>query len=73
MLQRLWLGLRSGARAVAYQVAEAFGEHDYDRYVATWNARHVGQTPTAEHRPMSAREFFDWRVERKYGGGFSRC
>jgi uncharacterized short protein YbdD (DUF466 family) len=73
MVSRVWLGLRDRARAIAYQVAEVFGEHDYDRYLVDWKSRHPDGAPAAGHRPMSAREFFDFRLERKYGGGFSRC
>jgi uncharacterized short protein YbdD (DUF466 family) len=57
-------------RHAGYAVADLFGEHDYARYLADWEARHA-HGPT-EERPMSAREFFDWRLEQKYGGGAPR-
>jgi uncharacterized short protein YbdD (DUF466 family) len=56
--------------AAGYAIAEAFGEHDYDRYLADWQTRHLAPT---DHRPMSAREFFDQRLARKYPDGWSRC
>jgi uncharacterized short protein YbdD (DUF466 family) len=66
LLLTIWRGLR----AVGYAIAEVFGEHDYDRYVADWRARHP--TPV-DHSPMTAREFFELRMARKYPDGWSRC
>lgn len=73
MINRIWLGLRDGVRAASWNVAEVFGEHNYDRYLADWSARHPDRAPDPAHRPLTAAEYFDLRLEKKYGGGVSRC
>lgn len=65
--------LIAGARRAAWNVAEVFGEHNYDRYLADWRSRHPTPPGDPAHRPMTAAEYFDLRLEKKYGGGFSRC
>jgi uncharacterized short protein YbdD (DUF466 family) len=66
VLRQIWRSLA----AAGYAIAEAFGEHDYDRYLADWRIRHPNPT---DHSPMTAREFFDRRIARKYPDGWSRC
>ena len=66
LLRRIWRSLA----AAGYAIAEAFGEHDYDRYLADWQSRHTAPT---DHQPMTARQFFDLRLARKYPDGWSRC
>jgi uncharacterized short protein YbdD (DUF466 family) len=56
-------------------VQEYFGEHEYDRYLADWQARHAhldASLPGA-HQPMSRRAFFERRLEIRYGGTVQRC
>ena len=68
-------------RAARYWVREFFGENDYARYVADWQARHTGgeagmacTLPAgAEHRMMTEREFFSYRLQIRYGNGVQRC
>lgn len=60
-------------RTVRYWVREYFGENEYARYVAAWQARHAGMDGDGEHRMMTAREFFDHRLAVKYGGVIQRC
>ena len=56
-------------------VQEYFGEHDYDRYLADWHARHATLDAADEtmHRPMTRRAFFEQRLQIKYGGTVQRC
>jgi uncharacterized short protein YbdD (DUF466 family) len=67
----------AGWRWLVYWTREFFGEHDYARYVADWNARHAaafdppGVTPG--HRLLTAGEFFSERLGIRYGGGVNRC
>jgi uncharacterized short protein YbdD (DUF466 family) len=62
---------------VRYWIREFFGENDYARYVADWNARHPEGGAAAAHggghRLLTEREFFDERLRIKYGGGVQRC
>ena len=65
----------AGWRWVLHWTREFFGENEYPRYVAEWQARHA--TIPAElapgHRLLTAREFFDDRLRIRYGGGVNRC
>lgn len=62
-------------RAAWWWVREFFGEHEYERYLADWQARHPGLDPATAgpHRPMTRREHFDFRLEIRYGGTIQRC
>jgi uncharacterized short protein YbdD (DUF466 family) len=64
-------------RGAWWWVQEYFGEHEYDRYLAGWRARHPGLDPRdaadSAHRPMSRRDFFEHRLQVKYGGTVQRC
>lgn len=63
---RFWASAR-------YWVREFFGENDYARHVAEWQARHAGIEPDGTHHLMSEREFFEYRLKIKYGGVIQRC
>ena len=66
--------LRSRWSSAVYWLREISGDNAYDHYVADWQVRHSRPEPPAgEHKLMTAREFFDWRMDRKYGPGFQRC
>ena len=81
MASPLLIGLGRRFDTARYWVREFFGENEYARYVADWQARHAaGDHPEAcslvpggEHRMMSEREFFDYRLNIKYGGAIQRC
>lgn len=66
------IGLLRGAW---WWVREYFGEHDYDRYLDDWRARHAALDPTeqATHQPLTRRAFFEERIQIKYGGTVQRC
>lgn len=56
-----------------YWVREFFGENDYARYVAEWQARHAELAPDETHHLMTEREFFDYQLQVKFGGAIQRC
>lgn len=60
-------------RQARYWVREFFGENDYARHVAEWEARHAGTGPDETHRLMTEREFFEYQLQIKYGGVVQRC
>jgi uncharacterized short protein YbdD (DUF466 family) len=66
--------LRRRWSSAVYWLREISGDNAYEHYVADWHACHTGpERPPGEHKLMTPREFFDWRLERKYGQGFQRC
>jgi uncharacterized short protein YbdD (DUF466 family) len=67
--------VRASLRTAWWWVQEFFGEHDYDRYLSDWRARHPDLDPAAPgaHGPMSRRAFFEHRLTIKYGGTVQRC
>ncbi len=68
-------------RRLGYWIREFFGENDYARYVAEWNARPIeseagsssGAPGGSEHRLLTEREFFSERCRVRYGSGVQRC
>jgi uncharacterized short protein YbdD (DUF466 family) len=53
---------------------EYFGENAYPRYVAAWQAQHISAPDAGvADRPLAAREFFDRRLERRFGTDIQRC
>jgi len=71
----LFQGSVRALRTAWWWVQEYFGEHEYDRYLADWQARHAALDPAAraDHQPMSRRAFYAHRLEVKYGGTVQRC
>lgn len=63
---------------LCWWVREYFGENDYGRYVAAWQARHSAQSDctereSGEHRLLSPSEYFTWRLTHKYSVGVTHC
>ena len=63
----------AGAKWLLHWTREFFGENDYPRYVAEWQARHSIRSAEPGHRLLTAREFFNERLRIRYGGGVNRC
>ncbi len=56
-----------------YWIREYFGENEYARYVEAWKAAHHGKECTEGHHLMTEREFYQHRLDLKYGPGMQRC
>jgi uncharacterized short protein YbdD (DUF466 family) len=67
--------IKYSGQVIRYWIAEYFGENDYARYVAEWQARHAGldNPEQTEHQMMTAREFYQYRLDIKYDKKMQRC
>lgn len=71
--------LRSAWQNLRYWTREYMGENDYPRYVREWQAAHQGGTcghdheDGREHRMMTPREYYQFRLEIRYNPTMQRC
>lgn len=67
--------IKQRGQLIRYWVAEYFGENDYARYVAEWQSQHsdLENEARTEHHMMTPREFYEYRLDIKYGKKMQRC